>query len=85
MADRSSPRRPEGAFVRATTHIDRAEELLWECARDLPDDADDEFARLFEGLWAVQNELAQVSIPGDCADERGGSSRGGFDFPTTDD
>ncbi|ELZ89126.1 hypothetical protein [Haloferax sulfurifontis] len=85
MADRSSPRRPEDAFARATTHIDRAEELLWECTRDLPDNADDEFARLFEGLWAVQNELAQVSFPGDCADERGGPSRGGFDFPTTDD
>lgn len=85
MAEHTSARRPSDALDRATAHVDRAEELLWEYARDLPDDADDEFDRLFERLWAVQNELRRVSFSAaDAADEEE-QTLVPFDFPSTDD
>ncbi|RDZ64329.1 hypothetical protein C5B90_12730 [Haloferax sp. Atlit-12N] len=83
MTEHTSARRPSDALDRATAHVDRAEELLWECARDLPDDADDEFDRLFERLWAVQNELRRVSFSAaDAADEEE-QTMVPFDFPST--
>ncbi|WP_042663319.1 hypothetical protein [Haloferax sp. ATB1] len=84
MAEHTSARRSSDALDRATAHVDHAEELLWECARDLPDDADDEFDRLFERLWAVQNELERVSIPGDDAADDEKSTPEPFVFPSTD-
>ncbi len=85
MAEHTPARRPSDALERATAHVDRAEELLWECARDLPDDADDEFDRLFERLWAVQNELGRVSLPAADAADEAEQTLGPFDFPSTDD
>ncbi|POG55459.1 hypothetical protein [Haloferax marisrubri] len=92
MVEHSSARQTGDALDRATAHVDRAEELLWECARDFPDDADDEFDRLFERLWAVQNELGRMSIPADDEDAeenevegRAEGSEAPFDFSTTDD